>query len=100
MTDSERTGGDHVDVVVVGAGNAGFCAAHAAAERGSRVLLLEKAERDRAGGNSFYTAGAFRFALDSIDDVADLLDEESSALLGETEVPVTRAAPSSRTCGA
>lgn len=87
MTDSERTGGDHVDVVVVGAGNAGFCAAHAAAERGSRVLLLEKAERDRAGGNSFYTAGAFRFALDSIDDVADLLDEESSALLGETEVP-------------
>ena len=79
--------GDHADVVVVGAGNAGFCAAHAATERGARVLLLEKAERDRAGGNSFYTAGAFRFALDSVEDVADLLDEESAALLGQTVVP-------------
>src|SRR5690606_15224820 len=31
-----------VDVIVVGGGNAGFAAAHAAAQRGRRVLLLEK----------------------------------------------------------
>jgi tricarballylate dehydrogenase len=31
------------DVIVVGAGNAGLCAAHAARERGARVLVLEKA---------------------------------------------------------
>ena len=36
---------DEPDVIVVGAGNAGLCAAHAARERGARVLVLEKAPR-------------------------------------------------------
>ncbi|TDD01940.1 FAD-binding dehydrogenase [Saccharopolyspora terrae] len=64
------------DVVVVGGGNAGFSAVHSAAERGARVLLLEKAPEAEAGGNSFYTAGAFRFTFDDIDDVADLLEPD------------------------
>ncbi|MEV4649299.1 FAD-dependent tricarballylate dehydrogenase TcuA [Saccharopolyspora sp. NPDC049357] len=64
------------DVVVVGGGNAGFSAAHSAAERGARVLLLEKAPEAEAGGNSFYTAGAFRFTFDDIDEVADLLEPD------------------------
>ncbi|TDC93202.1 FAD-dependent oxidoreductase [Saccharopolyspora aridisoli] len=64
------------DVVVVGGGNAGFSAAHSAAERGARVLLLEKAAEAEAGGNSYYTAGAFRFTFDDIDDVADLLEPD------------------------
>lgn len=67
---------DHVDVVVIGGGNAGFSAAHAAAERGRRVLLLEKGDQDHAGGNSFYTAGAFRIAHEGFDEVADLLDPD------------------------
>jgi tricarballylate dehydrogenase len=67
---------DHVDVVVIGGGNAGFSAAHAAAERGRRVLLLEKGDQEHAGGNSFYTAGAFRIAHHGIDEVADLLDPD------------------------
>ncbi|TDD84696.1 FAD-dependent oxidoreductase [Saccharopolyspora karakumensis] len=64
------------DVVVVGGGNAGFSAAHSAVERGARVLLLEKAPEPEAGGNSFYTAGAFRFTFDDIDEVADLLEPD------------------------
>src|SRR5882762_6111845 len=52
--------GSEVDVVVVGGGNAGFCAAHASRESGARVLVLEKGSPEEAGGNSFYTAGAFR----------------------------------------
>ncbi|HEX2131927.1 MAG TPA: FAD-dependent tricarballylate dehydrogenase TcuA [Actinophytocola sp.] len=64
------------DVVVVGGGNAGFSAAHAAAERGRRVLLLEKGEPDTAGGNSYYTAGAFRIAHGGFAEVADLLDPD------------------------
>jgi len=67
---------DAVDVVIVGGGNAGFSAAHAAAERGRRVLLLEKGEPAQAGGNSYYTAGAIRVAHDGLADVADLLDED------------------------
>ncbi|MDX1377165.1 MAG: FAD-binding protein, partial [Burkholderiales bacterium] len=39
------------DVVVVGAGNAAFCAALAARERCERVLVLERAPEDEAGGN-------------------------------------------------
>ncbi|WP_338603259.1 FAD-dependent tricarballylate dehydrogenase TcuA [Saccharopolyspora sp. SCSIO 74807] len=62
------------DVVVVGGGNAGFSAAHAAAERGRRVLLLEKGTPAEAGGNSYYTAGAFRIAHHGLDELADLLD--------------------------
>ncbi len=76
---------DGVDVVVVGGGNAGFSAALAAAERGRRVVLLEKGEREQAGGNSYYTAGAFRIAHDGLDSVADLLDDDER--LAVTDLP-------------
>ncbi|GAA4490178.1 FAD-dependent tricarballylate dehydrogenase TcuA [Actinoallomurus oryzae] len=75
------------DVIVVGGGNAGFSAAHAASERGARVLLLEKAPAEEAGGNSFYTAGAFRVAFDDIADLADLLDPATTGRMAETVVP-------------
>jgi tricarballylate dehydrogenase len=64
------------DVVVVGGGNAGFAAAHAAAERGRRVILLEKGTPAQAGGNSYFTAGAFRIAHGGFDEIADLLDAD------------------------
>ncbi|MGW4794113.1 FAD-dependent tricarballylate dehydrogenase TcuA [Nonomuraea sp. NPDC004297] len=64
------------DVVVAGGGNAGFSAAHAAAERGRRVLLLEKGPEEGAGGNSYYTAGAFRVAHDGLGDLAGVLDPD------------------------
>ncbi|MEV6302291.1 FAD-dependent tricarballylate dehydrogenase TcuA [Actinoplanes sp. NPDC051861] len=63
-------------VVVIGGGNAGFSAAHAAAARGREVLLLERGRPDEAGGNSFYTAGAFRIAHHGLDDVAELLEPD------------------------
>ena len=37
------------DVIVVGGGNAGFSAAHAAAERGRSVIVLERGEGQTAG---------------------------------------------------
>ncbi len=64
------------DVIVVGGGNAGFCAAHAAARAGASVVLLEKAPREQAGGNSFYTAGAFRVAHDGGDALAAVVEPD------------------------
>jgi tricarballylate dehydrogenase len=62
------------DVVVVGAGNAAFCAAHAARERAERVLMLEKAPREWIGGNTYFTAGAFRSTYRGLDDLRPLLE--------------------------
>ena len=62
------------DVVVVGAGNAGMCAALAAQEQGARVLVLEAAPFDERGGNSRYTAGALRFVYNGVDDLLKLCD--------------------------
>jgi tricarballylate dehydrogenase len=76
MTAETRETDEHVDVVVVGGGNAGFSAAHAAAARGRRVVLLEKGLEDEAGGNSYYTAGAFRIAHGGMASVAEILDPD------------------------
>src|ERR1041384_109706 len=62
------------DVVVVGAGNAGMCAALAARESGARVLVLEAAPFGERGGNSPYTAGALRFVYNGVDDLLKLCD--------------------------
>src|SRR5260370_30940721 len=68
------------DVVVVGGGNAAFCAVLAARESNISVLVLERAPEEEAGGNSRFTAGAFRCVYDGVDDLRalmpDLTDEE------------------------
>ena len=67
------------DVVVVGAGNAALCAALAAREGVSSVLVLEKAPRERRGGNTYFTGAAFRFPYDSLDDIRRLIPDLSEA---------------------
>jgi tricarballylate dehydrogenase len=72
------------DVIVVGGGNAALCAALSAREHGARVLVLEKAPATWRGGNSFFTAGGFRFAFKSFEElrelVGDLSDEEVASM--------------------
>jgi len=72
------------DVVVVGGGNAAMCAALSAREHGAGVLVLEKAPEAWRGGNGFFTAGGFRFAFKSFDElrelVADMSDEEAASM--------------------
>ena len=57
---------EQYDVIVVGAGNAAMCAAMSAQENGAKVIILERAPEDEAGGNSRYTAGALRFAYNGL----------------------------------
>ncbi|TDF82606.1 FAD-dependent tricarballylate dehydrogenase TcuA [Pseudomonas sp. H9] len=68
------------DVIVLGSGNAGLCAALSAHEHGARVALLERAPQAQRGGNSAHTGGAFRVAYRGVDDLRqlmpDLLDSE------------------------
>lgn len=79
---------ERVDVVVVGGGNAGFSAVHSASDQGASVMLLEKAKEEEAGGNSFYTAGAFRITYDDIRDMIDVFDDELTVeRLPRTVVP-------------
>jgi tricarballylate dehydrogenase len=73
------------DVVVVGGGNAALCAALAAREAGARVMLLEKAPPHERGGNSFFTAGGFRFTHAGLEDLrqdvlVDVTDEEATTI--------------------
>jgi tricarballylate dehydrogenase len=72
------------DVVVVGGGNAAMCAALSAQESGARVLVLEKAPEAWRGGNGFFTAGGFRFAFKSFDElrtlIGDLSDQEAAQM--------------------
>jgi tricarballylate dehydrogenase len=62
------------DVVVVGGGNAALCAALAARETAKRVLVLERAPEDEAGGNSRFTAGLLRIVYNGAEDLAQLID--------------------------
>ena len=76
------------DVVIIGAGNAALTSALAARENGASVLILEKAPEHEKGGNSYFTAGGFRFCYDNIEDVAtDVLTDLSPAERNQIVLP-------------
>lgn len=57
-----------IDVLVIGGGNAGLCAAIAAACETKHVLVIEKANYEQRGGNSSLTMN-YRFAHSSIEEL-------------------------------
>src|SRR5258705_1525928 len=73
------------DVIVVGAGNAAFCAALAAQENGAKVLVLERAPEDENGGNSRFTAGAIRFAYRGVDDLREIMPDLTEDEIANTD---------------
>ncbi|RYJ01968.1 MAG: FAD-dependent oxidoreductase, partial [Acetobacteraceae bacterium] len=70
---------EEFDVIVVGGGNAAFCAALSAQEQGARVVVLERAPEDEAGGNTRFTAGNIRFAYRGVDDLRELMPDLTDA---------------------
>ncbi|MDE0764512.1 MAG: FAD-dependent tricarballylate dehydrogenase TcuA [Amylibacter sp.] len=61
------------DVIIIGSGNAALSAGIAASEKGAKVLIIEKASEDLAGGNTKYTAGAMRFAYNNSNELLPLV---------------------------
>ncbi|KAF8513573.1 FAD binding domain-containing protein [Hysterangium stoloniferum] len=84
------------DCVVLGTGNAGLCAAISAVQSGcdaSRVLVIEKAPIEWAGGNSYFTAGAFRTYHGGMQDLLPVVKkvEKDQARLDRMEMdPYTK----------
>src|SRR5271170_6989425 len=73
------------DVIVVGAGNAAFCAALAAQEQGAKVIMCEAAPEDEAGGNSRFTAGSIRVVYNGTDDIKALVPDLTLAEIENTD---------------
>ena len=65
------------DVIVVGGGNAALCAALSAREKGASVVVLERAPKEEAGGNTAFTAGAIRTVYNGDEDILDLMPDLS-----------------------
>ncbi|EGE09534.1 tricarballylate dehydrogenase [Trichophyton equinum CBS 127.97] len=78
------------DVLVVGSGNAGFSAAISAAENGARdVVLIEKAPEEWAGGNTYFTAGAFRTVHNGLGDVLPIMNQAlCKALVQDSNITI------------
>lgn len=79
---------EYYDVVVIGSGNAGFSAASSAKDQAphARVLILEKAPEAWAGGNSTFTAGAYRTVFNGLDDVLPIVSNVSDDLKGRIDM--------------
>ncbi len=76
---------DAVDIIVIGGGNAALCAALSARQSGAQVLVLERAPEIESGGNSRFTAGAFRCVYDGVEDLKHLMPDLSADEIAQTD---------------
>ncbi len=75
------------DVLVVGSGNAGFSAALCASQSGAKnVVLIDKCPEEWVGGNSYFTAGAYRVAHEGLKDVLPLVGNVSDEQAAKIEL--------------
>ncbi|HVH91960.1 MAG TPA: FAD-binding protein, partial [Candidatus Acidoferrum sp.] len=74
------------DVLVVGAGNAASVAALAAHDLGAKVVLMERAPKERRGGNSAFSGGLFRFAFSDFEQLKSIVKETAGAEFNNVEV--------------
>lgn len=82
----ESTKVSETDVLIVGAGNAACMAALAAREAGGKVTLLERAPKERRGGNSAISGGLFRFAFKDFDEIRGVIKETAGTEFKNVEV--------------
>ena len=73
------------DVIVVGGGGAGMCAALSAREHGARVLVLERAPQDKRGGNTAFASGTFRMVHHGADDIRKVVPDLTEQEIANTD---------------
>lgn len=73
------------DIIIVGSGNAALCAGIAACSNGAKVLMIDSADEEMAGGNSKYTAGAMRFVYNKNADLLPLLKDPEDSRIPNTD---------------
>jgi succinate dehydrogenase/fumarate reductase flavoprotein subunit len=77
----------NVDVLIVGSGNAGFAAALSAADNGAKnILLIDKCPEEWVGGNSYFTAGAYRIAHGGLNDLLPFVNNVSHEQAGKIDL--------------
>ncbi|KAJ5190641.1 uncharacterized protein N7498_009626 [Penicillium cinerascens] len=78
------------DVLVIGGGNAGFSAALSAAQTNPRahVVIIDKCPASWAGGNTYFTAGAFRTAHNGLADLLPLVNNTPPEKAAHIDMPI------------
>jgi tricarballylate dehydrogenase len=89
------------DLIVAGCGVAGLSAAVAAAERGARVVVLERAPKAERGGQSRYTEAYLRMKSEAevTDDFETHLAENGSLRYADPDLPMEAARPMAERAG-
>lgn len=84
MATYERT----CDVLIIGSGNAGLSAAISAAQSSptSRIHLIDKSPKTWSGGNSYFTAGAFRSTHNGLPSLLPLVNNVSPDLAAKIDL--------------
>ena len=83
---------EHVEVIVVGAGNAAMCAALAARQAGAKVAVVESAPFEERGGNTRYAAGQMRAGFGEARNLCELVDDLDPARLDRIDIATYSAA--------
>ena len=75
---------DSYELIILGGGLAGMCAAVEAGEQGASVLLLEK--QDELGGSTVLSSGYMAFAGTDMQEKAGIIDSTESLIADMMEV--------------
>ncbi|KAJ5513644.1 hypothetical protein N7463_003196 [Penicillium fimorum] len=78
------------DILVIGSGNAGLSAALSAAQTNPtlRITVIDKSPVSWAGGNSYFTAGAFRTTHNGLHDLLPLVNNTDATQASRIDMPV------------
>lgn len=66
------------DVLVIGGGNAGLCAALSARELGASVCVIDRGPRETSGGNTRFSGGGFKIPYENLGDIRPIIPDLSA----------------------